>query len=161
MIALQRILVPHDFSETSETAVRYAVALARNFNARIHLLHVGDQARLDLETEFPLGLEGAVEDAVRERLLKIVTPTEQAELRPEFVVRAGVPAAEIVRYARDYDVDLIVMGTHGRGPVSHMVMGSVAEKVVRTAPCPVLTVRSQQHAFVMPEAIAVTTNVTA
>jgi nucleotide-binding universal stress UspA family protein len=161
MIALQRILVPHDFSETSETAVRYAVALARNFNARIHLLHVGDQARLDLETEFPLGLEGAVEDAVRERLLKIITPGEQAELRPEFVVRPGVPAAEIVRYASEYDVDLIVMGTHGRGPVSHMVMGSVAEKVVRTAPCPVLTVRSRQHEFVTADAVAVTTRVTA
>jgi nucleotide-binding universal stress UspA family protein len=161
MIALQRILVPHDFSETSEAAVRYAVALARNFNARIHLLHVGDQARLDLETEFPLGLEGAVEDAVRERLLKIVTPVEQAEFRPEFVVRSGVPAAEIVRYAKDHDVDLIVMGTHGRGPVGHMVMGSVAEKVVRTAPCPVLTVRSQQHEFVMQDAVAVNTTATA
>jgi len=161
MIALQRILVPHDFSETSEAAVRYAVALARNFGARIHLLHVGDQARLDLETEFPLGLEGAVEDAVRERLLKIVTPGEQAELHPEFVVRAGVPAAEIVRYATNYDIDLIVMGTHGRGPVSHMVMGSVAEKVVRTAPCPVLTVRSKQHEFVTPDAVTVATRVTA
>jgi len=161
MIALQRILVPHDFSETSEAAVRYAVALARNFGARIHLLHVGDQARLDLETEFPLGLEGAVEDAVRERLLKIVTPAEQAELHPEFVVRAGVPAAEIVRYASNYDIDLIVMGTHGRGPVSHMVMGSVAEKVVRTAPCPVLTVRGQQHEFVMPDVLSVATRVTA
>jgi nucleotide-binding universal stress UspA family protein len=160
MIALQRILVPHDFSETSEAAVRYAVALARNFGARIHLLHVGDQARLDLETEFPLGLEGAVEDAVRERLLKIVGPAEQAELRPEFVVRAGVPAAEIVRYASNYDIDLIVMGTHGRGPVSHMVMGSVAEKVVRTAPCPVLTVRSRQHEFVTPDAVSVATRVT-
>jgi nucleotide-binding universal stress UspA family protein len=161
MIALQRILVPHDFSETSEAAVRYAVALARNFGARVHLLHVGDQARLDLETEFPLGLEGAVEDAVRERLLKIVSPAEQAELHPEFVVRAGVPAAEIVRYASNYDIDLIVMGTHGRGPVSHMVMGSVAEKVVRTAPCPVLTVRSKQHAFVTADAVSVATRVTA
>src|SRR3954470_8955760 len=124
MIALQRILVPNDFSETSQAAVRYAIGLARNFGARIHLLHVGDQARLDLETEFPLGLEGAVEDALRERLLKILPPAEQAELKPQFVVRAGVPAAEIVRYAKDHEVDLIVMGTHGRGPVGHMVMGS-------------------------------------
>src|SRR4051812_10329465 len=109
MIALQRMLVPHDFSDTSEAAVRYAVALARNFGARLSLLHVGDQARQDLETEFPLGLEGAVEDAVRERLLRILTPAEQAELAPEFAVRAGVPATEIVRYARDNGVDLIVM----------------------------------------------------
>jgi nucleotide-binding universal stress UspA family protein len=161
MIAMQRILVPNDFSETSEAAVRYAIALARNFGARIHLLHVGDQARLDLETEFPLGLEDAVEDAVRERLLKILTPAEQAELKPQFVVLAGGPAAEIVRYAKDHDVDLIVMGTHGRGPVGHMVMGSVAEKVVRTAPCPVLTVRNQQHEFVTPDAVSVAAGVSA
>jgi nucleotide-binding universal stress UspA family protein len=153
MIALQRILVPHDFSETSETAVRYAVALARNFGARLFLLHVGDQARMDLETEFPLGLEGAVEDAVRERLLKILTPVEQAELKPEFAVRAGVAATEIVRYAKDNQVDLIVMGTHGRGFVGHVVMGSVAEKVVRTAPCPVLTVRGRQPEIVTPEVV--------
>jgi len=156
MIALQRILVPHDFSETSEAAVKYAVALAKNFGARLHLLHVGDQARLALDTEFPLGLEGAVEDAVRERLLKILTPAEQADLKPEFAVRAGVPATEIIRYAKDHDVDLIVMGTHGRGFVGHALMGSVAEKVVRTAPCPVLSVQTKQHEFVMPDAVKTT-----
>jgi nucleotide-binding universal stress UspA family protein len=161
MIALQRILVPHDFSETSDAAVRYAIALARNFGARIHLLHVSDQARFDLETEFPLGLEGALEDAVRERLLKILTPAEQTELKPQFVVRAGVPATEIVRYAEAEAVDLIVMGTHGRGPVGHMVMGSVAEKVVRTATCPVLTVRQPQHDFVVADAVVAVSGVSA
>jgi nucleotide-binding universal stress UspA family protein len=161
MIALQRILVPHDFSETSGAAVKYATALARNFGARLFVLHVGDQARLDLETEFPLGLEGAVEDAVRERLLKILPPAEQAELKPEFAVCAGVPATEIVRYAKDNDVDLIVMGTHGRGLVGHVVMGSVAEKVVRTAPCPVLTVRTPQHEFVTPDAVKTAARVSA
>jgi nucleotide-binding universal stress UspA family protein len=161
MIALQRILVPHDFSETSEAAVKYGIALARNFGARLFLLHVGDQARMDLETEFPLGLEGAVEDAVRERLLKILTPAEQAELKPEFAVCAGAPAGEIVNYAKGHDIDLIVMGTHGRGFVGHVVMGSVAEKVVRTAPCPVLTVRRPQHEFVVPDAVTTTARIPA
>jgi nucleotide-binding universal stress UspA family protein len=148
MIALKRILVPYDFSETSATAVKYATSLARNFGARLYFLHVGDHAQTAFETEFPIGLEGAVEDAVRERLLKIVTPLEQAEFHPEFAVRPGSPAAEITRYASAQDIDLIVMGTHGRGFVGHVVMGSVAEKVVRTAPCPVLTVRNPNHVFV-------------
>jgi nucleotide-binding universal stress UspA family protein len=149
MIALKRILVPYDFSETSAVAVNYAIGLARNFGARICFLHVGDRAQTDFETEFPIGLEGAIEDAVRERLLKIMTPQEQAEFRPEFAVRPGVPAAEIVRHAKDENIDLIVMGTHGRGFVGHVVMGSVAEKVVRTAPCPVLTVRNPNSGFVV------------
>jgi universal stress protein A len=142
MISLNHILVPHDFSETSAAAVRYAQTLARNSRARITFLHVSSSAQAAFDTEFPIGLEDAREDAIRERLLKIVTPQEQVEFNPQFVVRPGNPAAEIVRYAEEHDVDLIVMGTHGRGLVAHVVLGSVAEKVVRTAPCPVLTVRN-------------------
>jgi nucleotide-binding universal stress UspA family protein len=150
MIALKRILVPHDFSETSTEAVRYAIALSRNFGARLYFLHVGHDAVNQFEMEFPIGLEDALEDGVRERLLRLVTPLENAELNPEFAVRPGTPAAEIVRYAEDEDIDLIVMGTHGRGFMGHMMMGSVAEKVVRTAPCPVLTLRGPQRESVVP-----------
>lgn len=153
MIALRKILIPHDFSDTSEAAVRYALALAHNFNAQLHLLHVSDKARFEMATEFPLGLDGTLEDAVRERLVKILTPREQIDFKPIFEFRSGSPAAEITRYAKDADVDLIVMGTHGRGFVAHAVLGSVAEKVVRTAPCPVLTVRNPQHEFLVPEAV--------
>lgn len=161
MIALKRILVPYDFSETSAAAVQYAIGLARNFDARIYFLHVGDRAQNAFETEFPIGLEGAVEDAVRERLLRIMTPQEQAELHPEFAVRPGAPAAEIVRYAGTQDIDLIVMGTHGRGFVGHVVMGSVAEKVVRTAPCPVMTVRNPNRGFVVPDEVKASEGATA
>ena len=141
MPAIKRILSPYDFSETSAAAVRYGLAVARTYGARVILLHVGTQAHADLGTEFPLGLEGAVEDAVRERLLRILTPAEQSEFKPELAVRPGVPAAEIVQYAEDQNVDLIVMGTHGRGGMAHLVLGSVAERIVRGAPCAVLTVR--------------------
>jgi len=141
MIAWRRILVPTDFSETSQQAVREAVELARTFNASLILLHVGDRAASEVATEFPLGLDAAMQDAERERLLKILTPAEQQERHPEFVVCAGSPAHEIIRCAEEREVDVIVMGTHGRGAVGHMLMGSVAEKVVRTAPCPVLVVR--------------------
>src|SRR5688572_30476372 len=154
MIALKRILVPHDFSDTSAAAVRYAVALAHNFGAKLYLLHVSDKARFEMATEFPLGLDGTLEDAVRERLLKILSPHEQMAFKPVFEFRSGAPAAEITRYATEADIDLIVMGTHGRGFVAHAVLGSVAEKVVRTAPCPVLTVRNPQHEFVLPDAVA-------
>jgi nucleotide-binding universal stress UspA family protein len=157
MIALKRILVPCDFSDTSAAAVRYGIALARNFGARLHFLHVGDRAQSQFESEFPIGLENAVEDAGRERLLRIVTPQEQMELNPEFAVRPGAPAAEIVHYAHDANIDLIVMGTHGRGAVAHMVMGSVAEKVVRTASCPVLTVRTPATGWIAPEVVTTST----
>ncbi len=156
MISLTNILVPHDFSETSGAAVRYAIALARNSNARLTFLHVGTSAQAAFDTEFPIGLEDAREDAIRERLLKIVTPQEQIEFAPQFVVRPGNPAAEVVRYAEEHGVDLIVMGTHGRGLVGHMVMGSVAEKVVRTAPCPVLTVRNPIRGAMVPDEVPVT-----
>jgi len=151
MITLKRILVPHDFSETSEAAVKYAIALAKAFGAKLHLLHVSDKARTDMATEFPLGLQESVEEAIRERLLTIVTPQEKKEFKPEFELRGGTPYVEIVRYAREHDIDLIVMGTHGRGFVAHVVMGSVAEKVVRTAPCPVLTVHTPEREFVVAE----------
>jgi universal stress protein A len=153
MIAVKRILVPHDFSETSEAAVRHAVALARTFQAQIYVLHVGEKAQNDLETEFPLGLDGAVQDATRERLLRILTPAEQVELNPQFALCPGTPAHEIVRFATDEDIDMIVMGTHGRGVIGHVVLGSVAEKVVRTAPCPVLTVRAPHHGFAVRERV--------
>jgi nucleotide-binding universal stress UspA family protein len=141
MIAWQRILVPTDFSETSRLAIEQAVELAKSFKASLILLHVGDRAASEVETEFPLGLDASLQDAERERLLKVLTPAQQTALHPELVVCAGSPAHEIVRCAAERGVDIIVMGTHGRGAVGHMLMGSVAEKVVRTAPCPVLVVR--------------------
>ena len=138
MITFKRILVPHDFSETSEAAMKYATELARIFGARLYVLHVSDAARTEMLTEFPPGPEEAMEDAVRERLLKTVTARDKREFNPHFELRRGAPPTEIVRYARERDIDLIVMGTHGRGLMAHAVMGSVTEKVVRNAACPVL-----------------------
>jgi nucleotide-binding universal stress UspA family protein len=123
MITFKRILVPHDFSETSEAAMQYATELARIFGATLYVLH---------------GSEAAVDDARRERLLKTVTTRDRSEFNPNFEVQCGAPLTEIVRYARERDIDLIVMGTHGRGFMAHAVMGSVTEKVVRNAVCPVL-----------------------
>src|SRR5262249_24817442 len=131
--------------------VKYGVEFAKTYGAALHILHVSGKERLDVEMEFPLGLDGTEADASRERLLKIMTPQQLKELTPELVLRSGAPHIEIVRYAKERGIDLIVMGTHGRGFMSHAVMGSVTERVVRFAPCPVLTVRHPQHEFVMPD----------
>ena len=148
MIAVKRILVPTDFSETSDVALKYGIGLAQTFGARLYLLHVPGETGVNFEANFPMV---QFENATRERLETLVTEEEAKKLRTEYALRLGAPADQIVRYAAGRDIDLIVMGTHGRGGVSHMLMGSVAEKVVRAAPCPVLTVRHPERAFMTAE----------
>jgi nucleotide-binding universal stress UspA family protein len=159
MINLRQILVPTDFSEPSANALRYARAFAESFGAALHLLHVVDEitfspyAWIGPEGGVPLaGYEprAEVEQQVRERLGRVLTSQERERFRARLELRVGSPFVEIVRYARAEGIDLIVMGTHGRGPIAHMLIGSVAEKVVRKAPCPVLTVRHPEHEFVLP-----------
>jgi universal stress protein A len=163
MIALKRILVPTDFSDASVAAVRYAVAFARAFQSRLHVLHVESRQDLEIMVEAQLAVDRLLAQAgtptaphnpARDLLAKVLTPEDNRDLHPEYVLRAsgrGGAYVEIVRYAREREIDLIVMGTHGHGFAAHMLMGSVAEKVVRRAPCPVLTVRSAEHDFVLPD----------
>ena len=151
MIRLKTILVPTDFSECSNAAVRYGCALAEAFGATLHLLNVvQDPYTMPWATEgfgAPLGdLLADWEAQARQRLVESV-PTAGAA-KTVVKTQVGSPHREIVRYAAQHEIDLIVLGTHGRGPLGHMLLGSVAERVVRTAPCPVLTVRQPQHEFV-------------
>jgi nucleotide-binding universal stress UspA family protein len=155
MIALQKVLVPTDFSDASACALRYGRALAEAFGASLHVLHVVENLVAHAWTAevYVTALPGLLEEVEREaidRLSRLLTPSERAALRAELAVAGGSPFLEIIRYARAHQIDLIVMGTHGRGPVEHMLLGSVAEKVVRKAGCPVLTVRHPQHEFVRP-----------
>ena len=157
MIALKTLLVPSDFSECSEAAVRYGLELARRFDAKLHLLHVVyDPALQPWATE---GMTLPLLDAVdqwqkesRQRLIDAVPPADAGRVTVSATI--GSPYAEILRYADENDVDLIVMGTHGRSGMSHVLLGSIAEKVVRHAPCPVLTVRHPQREFVEPAPLA-------
>ena len=150
MIAIKRILIPTDFSETSSAAIEYAIDLAGRYQASLHLLHVIEKRAVPPEAEFPLGIfEG--QTVTRERLVGLLTPVQRTAFRADFAVVIGSPSVEIARYAKAHEIDLIVMGTHGRSGVSHLLMGSVAEKVVRKAPCPVLTVRHPEHEFIQPE----------
>jgi len=154
MIALKRILVATDFSEASEAAVRYGRALAEAFGASLDILHVMEDPFVYAPTSEgylpPPQFFEEMDSSARERLEQVLPPADRAKLDARLVIKKGSPFVEIVRYAKNENSDLIVMGTHGRGPIAHMLMGSVAEKVVRKAPCPVLTVRHPEHEFVMP-----------
>jgi len=152
MIRLNRILVPTDFSEHSKTAVQYGCELASKFGADLHLLHVVEQlpvmysegAIFSPETEAELLAEA------RELLTKTPADIDVSALNVTRATLEGHPLVEIVRYARENEIDLIVIGTHGRTGLVHVLLGSVAEKVVRKAPCPVLTVHSPEHEFIKP-----------
>ncbi len=154
MIQLARILLPTDFSEFSARATRYACALAEQFGSELHVLHVLETIE-SMAPDFGMGLAlpGRIVESKRaaEKALDGVVDTNWAAGRS--IVKAtveGTPFLEIIRYAKQHDIDLIVVGTHGRSGLVHVLMGSVAEKVVRKAPCPVLTVRPEGHQFVMP-----------
>ena len=151
-MGVKTILVPTDFSETSEAALHYAAEMALTSGARLYLMHVPGKTGEHFEANFP---HGQFEATVRKGLSSFLTTEQIERLRPEYAVRVGTPAEEIVRYADLCDVDLIVMGTHGRTGIAHALMGSVAEQVVRVAPCPVLLVRAPKRAAV-PHGAAVT-----
>lgn len=151
MIALKRILVPTDFSVCSDAALKYGRALTEAFGATLHLLHVVQDPYTQpwAAEAFPTPLGEMLaqwEDQARQRLATLLPDGDRTGAVIATIV--GSPFYEIVRYASEQQIDLIVIGTHGRGPLGHMLLGSVAEKVVRKAPCPVLTVRHPQHEFV-------------
>lgn len=156
-IKCEHILYPTDFSELSLTATDYARELANAFGAQLHCLHVVDDgyqywSALGPES-IPAGPPPETLLAMaRERIEKFRDEHLTGLNRPPVLeVLLGRPYAEIVGYAREKQIDLIVMATHGRGPVAHMLLGSTTEKVVRKAPCAVLTTRSSAQDFVTPQ----------
>jgi nucleotide-binding universal stress UspA family protein len=155
MLSINTVLVPTDFSDASECALKYGKAMARAFGASLYLVHVMEDLlahawAAEVYVASMPNLRDEVEKESRSRLAAMLSPEERDSLRAHVELLAGNPFVEIVRYAKAQDIDLIVMGTHGRGPIAHMLLGSVAERVVRKSPCPVLTVREAQHDFVMP-----------
>jgi universal stress protein A len=159
MITLKRILVATDFGEPADAALNYGRELARTFGAELVVLHVAENV---LTRGF--GVEGYVaaypelqrdvEESALRHLDTVLSDADRTTLGAKAVVlTSNDPAVAMVGYARETSVDLIIMGTHGRGAVAQLLMGSVAERVVRTAPCPVLTVRHPEHDFVLPDAL--------
>ena len=148
MLTIKAILVPSDFSECSDGALRYALALNETFGAQLHLLHVVQDPYTQpwAAEAFPAPLGDMLNDwlaQARNRLSQAVPEPHRPNALVTTVI--GTPSMEIVRYADEQKIDLIVIGTHGRGPIGHALLGSVAERVVRKAPCPVLTVRQPQR----------------
>ncbi len=159
MITLKRILVATDFGEPADAAFAYGRELARTFGASLEVLHVADDVLSRGYTAegfiaaYP-ELQREVEDTSVKRLEAMLCDEDRAQLNARTVLRVSTsPAMAIVDYAREAQVNLIVIGTHGRGAMAHLLMGSVAERVVRLAPCPVLTVRHPEHEFVLPDAL--------
>jgi universal stress protein A len=153
MIDLHRLLVPTDFSKFSHTALSYAAAFAEKFEAELHLLHVVQNLALIIPDIIPVepSLVPSLEQmtsAVHTAFDRLIAENQLPPLVIQRAVREGTPFYEIIQYAREANIDLIVMGTHGHTGLAHVLLGSVTEKVVRKAPCPVLTVRHPEHEFV-------------
>ena len=155
MIKLKRVLCPTDFSEFSHKSVHYGCELAAAFGAELHLLHVLQDynavapATGESFAVFTDWLPQMTKHA-KEEMARIPGPEWEPRLRVERSTRVGGTVDEIVKYAKEHDIDLIVQSTHGRTGLTHFLMGSVAESIVRYAPCPVLTVRHPEHEFVEP-----------
>ncbi|MHC5065394.1 MAG: universal stress protein [Planctomycetota bacterium] len=153
MINIKKILVPTDFSQHSKEALRYAVALAEVHGAEIILGHVMEPPI------YPTMFEGAavavppLDESFRKQLedhLDDLRKEEVGDTSSRIFVREGSPTTELTELAREEDVDLIVIATHGYTGIKHMLLGSTAEKVVRNAPCPVLTVREKTKDICKP-----------
>ncbi|MFE8604119.1 universal stress protein [Archangium violaceum] len=144
MNKIQRILVPVDFSETSKRALEYAYQFVGRFDAKLDVLHVwrqseyaGDEMVVLTRSEPELTLSTYLRNHADQQLTAFLKGVPHAKR----MLESGEPAHVIARVAGEGGYDLIIMGTHGRTGLSHLMMGSVAEKVVRMAPCPVLTFR--------------------
>jgi nucleotide-binding universal stress UspA family protein len=163
MIAIKNILVATDFGEAADSALSYGRELASRFGATLHVLNVVENfyvTTFGAETyaAFVPEMQRELENAARKRLDEALIDSDGSgpATRPS-VMTSGSAAYAIVDYARENTIDLIVMGTHGRGALAHLMMGSVAERVVRLASCPVLTVRHPQHEFVTPDTLVAAT----
>ena len=155
MPEIKRILYPTDFSELSACAFEYACYLTKQLQAQLHCIHVVDDSyqywlTFDAAT-VPAG--PPVEDlvaAARKELDKFLAQRLPAGIEPVKSVLHGRAFMEIIRYARTEKIDLIVIGTHGWSALRQVLVGAVADKVIRKSPCPVLSVRHPRHEFAMP-----------
>ncbi|MFI5339875.1 MAG: universal stress protein [Candidatus Methylomirabilales bacterium] len=154
MLSIRRILFPTDFSEPAEYAWPYALTFAQEFGAEVHLVHVvTPPPRLTEAYAVDFDPERTVQALTAEAGASMDRQVEAAKSRGLIFrreVRVGVDYREIIDYATKYDIDLIVMATHGRTGLAHVLLGSVAEKVVRKAPCPVLTIKHPSLKVHMP-----------
>jgi nucleotide-binding universal stress UspA family protein len=153
-IILKRVLVPTDFSNGSQAAVNYGIALAEEFGATLHVLHVLDGIVGIEPLTLPLPARKQAEreaEAIAWKELKdVLSKDDQARLKPVLALEWGTPFVEIIRYAKSHAIDLITLGNRASDRVTQLLLGDLVEQVVRGAPCPVLTIRRPQRHFVRP-----------
>lgn len=157
MIQLTSILVAFDFSDTSMAALTYGRNLALTFGGRLHVLHVADVIPTSAAQFYPEGPGDPEAKAIELALNQLRTLLASADTAPTATPAVRLspsPADAIVAYAKEMHADIIVIGTHGREGMSRLFLGSVAERVVRSAPCPVLVVRPREHEFVVPDPVS-------
>jgi nucleotide-binding universal stress UspA family protein len=152
VIKLKKVLVPTDFSESARQALRYGMSFAKEYGAELLLLHVVENLTVGYASDlFPVPMAEVFQEISGYAKAELAKLGEEARGRglavQEHVVQ-GKPSAEIIRFAAANAIDIIVLGTHGKGMLDQALFGSTTERVVRRAPCPVLTVRMAEHEFV-------------
>lgn len=154
MIELKKILYPTDFSEYAANARPYVIEMAKKFGAEVAVINVLMSPSYAVSPEFAVDLTKIQKDmqgAAEANLEEVRKVFEKEGIPTRTILEIGSPFAEIVQTAKKETSDLIILATHGHGAVKHMLLGSTAEKVVRKAPCPVLTIRHPEHEFVHPK----------
>lgn len=154
MIKIEKILFPTDFSACAKHALKYALDFASERGAKLYILHVIPKLNIPVGTgglTFPVSkLYDDMEREAKKNIHHLVPKRFLEKIKVENIIVRGTPFQEIIKAARKYDIDLITIATHGRTGLSHALLGSTAEKVVRTAPCPVLCVKYPEREFVVP-----------
>jgi len=161
MIPIKRILVPTDFSEPAAAALKWATTLAKEFDAQVYLLHVVPEPYA-----YPWGSELSAmpltdilaqsEQAAGEQMRRLAAETQLPADRVITRAVIGTPVDQILATVAEHNIDLVVLGTHGRGMVGHLLLGSVAERVVRRSPVPVLTLHGDERTAELKRAAAAT-----
>jgi nucleotide-binding universal stress UspA family protein len=145
MVSIQSIMVPVDFSERSTVAAEFAVSLAEEYNAKLYVLHVNEpvHAYAYVYDYFPGDFQQNMINRLTEELSNVIPRDIKERLDVEEILEEGGPAHHIiVEKAKELGIDVIVIATHGRTGLAHVLLGSVAENVVRHAPCPVFVIRT-------------------
>jgi len=154
---IKRILVPIDFSDYSKNALKYAINFVKVFNAEMFLIYVVEP--VIYPPDFSMGqiaipsVNTEWDERAKEELKKLAETEIPKEIKVQTIVKTGKPFIEIIDTASEKDVDLIVIATHGHSGVEHILFGSTAEKVVRKAPCPVLTLREPVKGFMFRDEV--------
>ena len=147
---IKKVLFLTDGSQNSRSALRYAVEICRNFEASLHILSVIEDMPPYLNLEVGSEFISQIQETVRSEVVKCADYCETSGVNSSGEIRHGIPYEEIIKYAKEIDADLIVMSTHGHTGLSHILLGSVAEKIVRYAHCPVLTTRIDDENWDIP-----------